>query len=214
MIAEPQASRTYSPSEYLDFEVQADTRHEYLDGDIVPMTGGTPNHNQIALNLAGTLNFMLRQQPYRVFMADQRLWIPGRQMYTYPDVMVIAGELAYQSGRRDTLTNPVLIIEVLSKSTADYDRSDKFAAYRTIPTFTEYLLVDQFGYAVEQYTKQGAQSTGAKQWLLQIYDEPGLTVNLATVGVELPLVDVYRNVQFETAGATESPSALDSEAEA
>jgi Uma2 family endonuclease len=170
MIAQTQTLRTYSPEEYLELEVASDTRHEYIDGEIVPMTGGMPNHNQILLNLAGALNFVLRQQPYRVFVADQRLWIPQRRIYTYPDVMVIEGALAYQAGRRDTLTNPVLIVEVLSKSTRDYDspaetlcdRGDKFSAYRTIPTFQEYLLIDQYGYQVEQYTK-----TGEKKWVFQ-----------------------------------------------
>ena len=124
--------------------------------------------------------------------------------------MVMAGVLTDQPGRRDTLLNPVLIIEVLSKSTADYDRSDQFAADRTIPTFTEYRLVDQYGYAVEQYIKYGDQPDGAKPWLLQIYNEPGLTVNLASIGVEIPWVDLYDQVQFEATEATEATEAITS----
>lgn len=135
MIAQPQLTQRHTPAAYLEFETYADTRHEYINGDIVPMTGGTPNHNQILLNLAGALNFALRRQPYRVFAADQRLWIPVPKIYTYPDAMVIAGELAYQPGRRDTVMNPSVIIEVLSKSTREYDRGDEFAAYRTMPSF-------------------------------------------------------------------------------
>lgn len=192
MIAQPQVSRTYSPTEYLDLEVAADMRHEYIDGDIVPMTGGTPDHNQILLNLAGALNFLLRQQPYRVFAADQRLWIPQAKIYTYPDVMAIAGELTYQAGRRDTITNPTLIIEVLSKSTRSYDRGDKFAAYRTISTFQEYALVDQYSAHVEHYVK-----TGSKQWMLQEYDGLDTTLNLASLELELSLGDIYNKIQFE-----------------
>lgn len=201
MIAQPQVSPTYSPEEYLDLEVVAEIRHEYIDGAIVPMTGGTPNHNQILLNLAGSLNFLLRQQPYRVFAADQRLWIPQAKIYTYPDVMAIAGELAYQTGRRDTITNPTLIVEVLSASTRNYDRGDKFAAYRTISTFQEYALIDQYSAHVEHHVK-----TGSKQWMLQEYDGLDTMLNFASLGLEISLRDIYNKVQFE-------PVALDQEAE-
>jgi Uma2 family endonuclease len=192
MIAQPQVSPTYSPEEYLDLEVSSEIRHEYIAGEIVPMTGGTPNHNQILLNLAGTLNFLVRQQPYRVFAADQRLWIPEAQIYTYPDVMAIAGELIYQAGRRDTITNPTLIIEVLSESTRNYDRGDKFAAYRTISTFQEYALVDQYSAHVEHHVK-----TGSKQWMLQEFDGLDTTLDFASLGLEVSLHDIYNKVQFE-----------------
>lgn len=89
MIAQPKISRHYSPSEYLEQEVAADIRHDYIDGDIVPMAGGLPDHNQLLLNLAGALNLSLAQEPYRVFAADQRLWIPQANIYTYPDIMVV-----------------------------------------------------------------------------------------------------------------------------
>lgn len=193
MIAQPQLSPPYTPADYLKFEVNADTRHEYINGEIVPMTGGTPDHNQILLNLAGALNFILRRQPYRVFAADQRLWIPARKIYTYPDVMVIEGELIYQPGRQDTLINPKVIIEVLSKSTQDYDRGDKFAAYRTIPNFQEYLLVDQYACHVESYVK-----TAEKRWIFQEYDGIEATVNLESFDFAIALQDIYNKVQFET----------------
>lgn len=148
-----QEQRYYSPEEYLELEVNSEIRHEYIDGQIIPMTGGTPNHNQLALNLSGTLNFLLKRQPYRVFITDQRLWIPKRRIYTYPDVMVVQTPLEYQEGRKDTLVNPVMIAEVLSKSTKSYDRDEKFAAYRTISSFCEYILIDQYTMHVEHYCK-------------------------------------------------------------
>jgi Uma2 family endonuclease len=126
------AERYYSPEEYLEIEVKSEERHEYINGQIIPMTGGTPNHNQIAGNFYAALNFALKRQPLRVFVTDQRLWIPQKRINTYPDVMVVAGELEFQEGRKDTLTNPRMIAEVLSKSTKSYDRDEKFAAYRTI----------------------------------------------------------------------------------
>ncbi|WP_008312101.1 Uma2 family endonuclease [Leptolyngbya sp. PCC 6406] len=194
MIAQPQTSQHYSPSDYLDLEVASEMRHEYINGEIVPMTGGTPNHNRIIRNLCTALTLAVRGQAYEVFIADQRLWIPDAQIYTYPDVMVVAGELTYQPGRRDTLTNPLLIVEVLSPSTRSYDRGDKFAAYRTIPTLAEYLRVDQSSYQIEHYAK-----TGAKQWLLQVYDQPETTLQLTTLEVEIALTDIYDKVQFEAA---------------
>jgi Uma2 family endonuclease len=201
MIAQTQAVQTYSPEEYLELELASEIRHEYIDGEIVPITGGMPNHNQILLNLAGTLNLTLRQQPYRVFVTDQRLWIPQRRIYTYPDVMVVHGALAYQEGRRDTITNPVLIVEVLSKSTRDYDQGDKFAAYRTIPTFEEYVLVDQYRYQVEHYAK-----TGEKKWVFQEYDEVTNSVELASLPFAIALHEIYDKVEFELPEPTESTS--------
>ncbi|BAZ14231.1 hypothetical protein NIES4071_60710 [Calothrix sp. NIES-4071] len=91
---------------------------------------------------ATALNFAVRRQSYQVFIVDQRLWIPKKCIYAYPDVMVVQGDLQMQEGHRDTITNPLVIAEVLSKSTKSYDKDDKFAAYRTIPTFKEYILID------------------------------------------------------------------------
>ena len=185
-------SFTCSPDEYLEMECASDQRHEYIDGEIIPMAGGTPDHNQLLVNVAGELNFALKREPYRVFAADQRLWIPNRSLYTYPDVMVISGTLVYQENRADTLTNPCLIIEVLSKSTRDYDRGGKFVAYRTISTFREYVLIDQYSYHVEHYTK-----TGDKTWTLQEYDRLDETLSFTTVPVTILLEDIYTKVTLK-----------------
>lgn len=131
----PAQQRYYTPEEYLELEVNSPERHEYIDGQIILMTGGTPNHNQIGGNFYAALNFSLKRQPYRVFVTDQRLWIPNKRIHTYPDVMVIAGQLEFEPGRKDTIMNPVMITEVLSKSTRSYDRDEKFTAYRSIPSF-------------------------------------------------------------------------------
>ena len=192
MIAQPQVARTYSPEEYLALEVASETRHEYIDGDIVPMTGGTPNHNRIIRNLCTALTIGLRGQDLEVFVADQGLWIPQAEIYTYPHVMVIEGDLTYQIGRRDTITNPTLIVEVLSESTRSCDRGDKFAAYRTIPSFREYVLVDQHSAHVEHHVK-----TGSKQWMLQEYDGLETPLTLISLSLEISLLDIYNKVQFE-----------------
>lgn len=148
--------RTYTREEYLEFEVASEERHEYLDGKIRLMPGGTPDHNDIAGNLYVLLKLGLKGKPCRTFYTDQRLWIPTRNLYTYPDVMVIEKPLQLQTGRTDTVMNPCFIAEVLSKSTQDYDHGGKFSTYRTIESFSEYLLIDQYSIHVEHYVKTAA----------------------------------------------------------
>ncbi|MBD2530878.1 Uma2 family endonuclease [Nostoc flagelliforme FACHB-838] len=184
--------RYYTPEEYLELEEAADYKSEYIDGQIIPMAGGTVNHNQIALNLSTELNFAFKKQNYRVFMSDVRLWIPQKLTYTYPDVMILADEPEYFNNRSDIIINPQIIIEVLSKSTKGYDREDKFQAYRTISTFQEYLLIDQTRIHVDQFSK-----TGKKQWALREYDEEDEAIALVTVPFEISLQDLYNKVKFE-----------------
>lgn len=186
------AERYYSPEEYLEIEVKSEERHEYINGQIIPMTGGTPNHNQIAGNFYAALNFALKRQPSRVFVTDQRLWIPQKRINTYPDVMVVAGELEFQEGRKDTLTNPRMIAEVLSKSTKSYDRDEKFTAYRTIPSFQEYLLIDQYTMHVEQYSK-----TDNNRWIFTEYEDADVTISLASIPFQISLFDIYDKVDFD-----------------
>lgn len=193
MILQAETQKVYTPDEYLELEVDSDWRHEYLDGEIVQMIGGTPNHNQISGNLYAALNFALKCQPDRVFVTDQRLWIPRKTIYTYPDVMVIAGELQFQEGRRDTILNPVLIAEVLSPSTRSYDKTDKFSACRTIPTFREYLLIEQSQTQVEHYVKNDR-----KRWTFSEYDEAEEVIALNSIDFQISLSDLYDKVEFET----------------
>ncbi|MGL5080049.1 MAG: Uma2 family endonuclease [Microcoleaceae cyanobacterium] len=184
-------TKTYTPDEYLALEVASEVRNEYHNGEIVEMTGGTPTHNELIRALTVIFSLGLRGQPYQLFLADQRLWIPERQIYTYPDVMVVPRPVELQSGRKDTVINPVLIVEVLSDSTEAYDRGGKFEAYRTIETFQEYLLVHQSQRQVEQYVKQSAN-----QWLFTEYGGEDVRVTLATVAVEFAVKELYENVEF------------------
>ena len=184
--------RTYTPQEYLELEIASETRSEYRNGEIIPMTGGTPNHNELAINLAALLKSALRGKPYRIFATDQRLWIRDRNLYTYPDVMVIEKPLQLQTGRKDTVVNPCFLAEVLSKSTRDYDRGDKFSAYRSIESFREYLLIDQYSIHVEHYVK-----TAANQWLFSEYDDLNVTLSMSTFEAQIPIVDLYENIEID-----------------
>jgi Uma2 family endonuclease len=189
MIA--QLERRYTIEEYLELELVSETRSEYRNGEIVPMTGGTPDHNDIAGNLYIPLKLALKGKAYRTFYTDQRLWIPDRSLYTYPDVMVVEKPLQLQSGRTDTVVNPCFIAEVLSQSTQDYDRGEKFGAYRTLESFQEYLLISQYRVHVEHYVK-----TSVNQWLLSEYSDPTVTLTLSTFGLQLQIADFYENIEF------------------
>jgi Uma2 family endonuclease len=200
MIAQIQTTPTYLPEEYLALEIVSETRNEYINGEIIPMAGGMPNHNRIVRNLCTSLTVGLRGQLYEVFVVDQRLWIPQQGIYTYPDVMVVSGDLILQEGRQDTITNPILIIEVLSKSTRNYDQAPKFAFYRSLPTFQEYLLVDQHHYSVQHYVK-----IGVKKWEFQEYDTLEEEIEFSTVPCAISLTDIYDKVDLTTPELTENP---------
>ena len=186
------ARKTYTVDEYLELEVASETRNEYRNGEIIPMTGGTPNHNDISGNAYILLKALLKAKAYRVFHVDQRLWIPALKEYTYPDVMVVAKPLEMQVGRKDTITNPCLIVEVLSRSTKSRDRSEKFAAYRTIDTFQEYILIDQYRIHVEHYVK-----TAVNQWLFSEYDDPETAIALQFLDKQIKIADLYDNIDFD-----------------
>ena len=177
--------------DYLAQEVLAETRNEYRNGVVVPMTGGTPEHNFIAINLITILKFALRGQAYDLALADQRLWIPEPNLYTYPDVMVARRPIERKPDRTDTVMNPILIAEVLSKSTAAYDRTEKFAAYRTIASLQNYLLIDQYQPHVELYAR-----TGDQQWLFSEYGQLSDRVLFDQLAVTVNLSDLYEALEF------------------
>ncbi|NCJ08132.1 Uma2 family endonuclease [Synechococcales cyanobacterium C] len=184
--------RLLTPEEYLEWEAKADYKSEYRNGEIVPMTGGTTNHNELALNLAATLKLSLKSQGYKVYMGDVRLWIPEYRQYTYPDVMVIHRRPAYADDSKTTVMNPILIAEVLSKSTQNYDQGDKFMYYRAIPILHEYVLVDQKQHHVIQYTK-----TKTGQWLLTEYQGEDANLVFQSLPFTMRLVDLYEGIDFE-----------------
>ena len=181
----------YTPEQYLELEENAEFRSEYRDGEIVPMTGGTTNHNKITLNLAASLKITLRGQKYDVYMSDVRLWIPRYRQHTYPDVMLIEGEPVYTGPNTTTVMNPSLIAEVLSKSTKNYDQGDKFLYYRSISEFKEYILIDQYNYYVMQYVK-----TAEDKWLLTELEGKEKTLSLQTIDLQIQLSELYEQVDF------------------
>ena len=184
-------TKTLSLEEYRNLETSAETKHEYHDGEIIEMTGGSINHNRLVRNLIRLLDNALRKTIYEVFPSDLRLWIPQYNRGLYPDLMIIAGEPLFSDNRNDEILNPCLIIEVLSPSTSSYDRGDKFRYYRSIPQLNQYLLVSQEEILIESYSK-----TSENNWLLQEYTPARGIISLDSLGISLNLVDIYEGVDF------------------
>ncbi len=182
-------TRRHTPAEYLELEARSDGKNEYRDGEIVAMAGGTTEHNEIAGNLYAYLRSALRGQDYKTYIGDVKLWMPQPRLYTYPDVMVIQGAPVYDGQGSSIVTNPLLIGEVLSKSTKNYDQGDKFDAYRTIAEFREYLLLDQTQWRVMQHCK-----TAEGKWLMTEYGGESAVVTLSTIDLEIPIAALSEGV--------------------
>ncbi len=176
-------------AEYLIWERQQDTRHEYINGAIHAMVGASRAHNLICANLLAALHRQLRGRPCEVYANDMRVKVNQTGMYTYPDVVAVCGQPVFEDHAVDTLLNPLVIIEVLSASTEMYDRGAKFLHYRTVPTMQDYLLVAQHECRIEHYQRQAHQ-----QWLLTEYVQCTAVIELNTLGCRLLLQDVYERV--------------------
>ncbi len=184
-------SKYYTPEEYLELEQTALTKHEYLNGEIIAMAGGTTNHNQIAINFCRNFPLTINNQDYYIYINDVKLWIPDYRFYTYPDLMIIESEPIFQSDNNNILTNPKVIIEVLSDSTANYDRTDKFSAYRSLSSLQEYILISQSNYYVEQFSKQNDQ-----QWLFRASEGENNQLCLTTIDFNISFHNLYQRVIF------------------
>ena len=183
--------KTYlTPEEYLAMERQNDYKSEYIDGEVFAMTGASRRHNLITINLGREVSQQSKGQPCEAYSSEMRVRIPERG-YMYPDVVIVCGEPRFEDGHLDTLLNPTVLIEVLSKSTESYDRGKKFYLYRTIESLAEYVLVAQDEYRVEQYTKQPDGP-----WTLAEHRSPEDVVELASVQCTLAPREVYEKVNL------------------
>jgi Uma2 family endonuclease len=177
-----------SPEEYLAFERSAEMRHEYADGEIFAMSGGTLEHSQTAGNVVRELGNAVSERGCRVLTSDMRIKIASRGRYVYPDASVVCEQPIFEDDKRDTLLNPLLVIEVLSASSEAYDRGDKFRQYQTIPSVREYVLLSHTEPRIEVFTRQ---TDGG--WLLRSYG-PGERAPLASLACELDVDRTYVNV--------------------
>ncbi|HZF07917.1 MAG TPA: Uma2 family endonuclease [Thermoanaerobaculia bacterium] len=183
-------SKPYLTAEdYLAFERSAETRSEYVDGEMVAMAGASREHNLIVTNLLGELRSQLKGRPCELYPSDLRVRVPATGLYTYSDVVVVCGEPRFEDEHFDTLLNPSLVIEVLSASTEGYDRGKKFEHYRALDSLREYLLVSQDEPLVEQFVRQ---EDGA--WRFTATSGRDAVVHLPSLGCSLALAEIYDKV--------------------
>jgi Uma2 family endonuclease len=193
MTAEPR--RKYSLEEYFDMDFSTDERLEYWNGEIFSMSGVSDAHAQIEINSIRTLDSKLSGRPCRVFPANMRIKVPSLPPYRYADLSVVCGKPMFEKiGGVDVLTNPTLIVEVLSESTEAYDRGDKFTHYKSIVNLGEYVMIAQHRPHITQYVKQDDGS-----WSYQEVNELSASLYLPSVDCVLELGEVYRDVTFPVA---------------
>ncbi len=185
-------SATITPAEYLALDREADHKSEYFDGELFAMAGASPEHVLIVSNIVAELQSALRDKPCVIFSTDLRLRISSTGHYAYPDVAVACGELEFADDHRDTLVNPVVIFEVLSESTQDYDRGSKFAHYRTIKSLMHYVLVAQDKPHVEYFTRESVEDP----WVLWETDRQEDSIPLGVIDCNLTVGSLYRKLEL------------------
>ncbi len=190
MSAHPQ--KVWTVETYLAFERTSEERHEYFAGEIFAMAGASRIHNLVVMNTSASLHAQLRQKSCTVYPSDMRLKISVTGLYTYPDISVVCGQPQLEDSHQDTLLNPMLLIEVLSPSSENYDRGKKFQHYRTLDSLQEYLLISQDSPRIEHYRRQEKD-----QWLLSETTRLEDSIALPSIGCQLLLADVYEKVTFE-----------------
>jgi Uma2 family endonuclease len=188
----PRTLSYFSPEEYLAFERGTDARHEYLDGHVYAMAGESIEHSRICVNVAGELRARLKGSPCEVLSPNMKVATSPAGLFSYPDVVVVCGEPRFYDERRDILTNPTVVFEVLSPSTEAYDRGEKFLRYRTnIETLREYVLVSQHRPLVEHYVRQPDGS-----WSYSSAGDLSEPIDLPSIGCRLPLSEIYDRIIF------------------
>jgi len=178
-----------SSEQYLENERQTQEKHEYYLGEVFAMGGASFQHNQIFKNTFIALGSKLAGKPCQPYGSDLRIHIPSNSLYTYPDISVIFGKPEMADEIHDTITNPSVIIEILSKSTYDYDKGQKFTLYRDIASLREYILIDSMTVRVEHYSKNKDGT-----WTLKDFRAIEGEINIATIGEDLLLTDIYKDV--------------------
>lgn len=191
-VKEPQPKYNYvTPEQYLEMERASQEKHEYYRGEIFAMSGASWKHNVIAKNMNTLVLPFLTKSPCNMFGSDLRIYIPENSLYTYPDFSIICGKPETPDEEKDNVTNPSVIIEILSKSTRDYDRGTQFHLYRSIKTLREYILIDSTSVCIEIYKWRPDNS-----WLLSEFKSLSDKFTISTIELTLFLKNVYQDIDF------------------
>ena len=187
-----QALDTHSLETYLQLETQADTKYEYYDGFIVAMAGGSPQHGEIAANMITALNNQLRaaKKGCKTFSSDVKISLTSLSRRFYPDLSVVCGPVQYDETEPNAITNPLLVVEVLSPTTESLDRGEKFRAYRQLPSLKEYILVSQEHAVVEVFSR-----TEDGTWRIQTAIGTDQSFEIPALGIEIQTRDVYYGIE-------------------
>ena len=181
----------YSDEEYLAFEREAEEKHELIDGEIVAMAGASREHNLIGVNVSSELHFRLKGKNCEIYANDMRVRMKSGH-YGYPDVVVVCDKPNFADDEFDVLLNPLVVVEVLSKSTRFRDKTEKLKTYQKMESIREILLIEQTEPRIEHYIKQTPN-----QWLLRIYENLGEMIVLESLKCELPVAEIYAQIEFE-----------------
>jgi Uma2 family endonuclease len=183
-----------SPEDYLKYERLAGEKHEYYNGTIVKMQGAGLPHNHIVANVVGEVRSKLKGKACNILPSDMRTVSPGKKSYTYPDAVIICGKPEMEDDQFDTLKNPTVIIEVLSKSTENYNRRRKMIFYIQIPSLQEYVMIN----SIDGYEVTVCRRAENEAWTFQLYTLLEENVELKSVGISINMAELYENVTFET----------------
>lgn len=180
-------------AEYLAMERAASTKHELWRGQVFAMAGASLSHNRIVSNLVLALSHALGDRSCDVLPSDMKVWVPSREAFVYPDIVVACGTLEIYDAAQDVLLNPTVVVEVLSESTERFDRGEKFAGYRSLPSLRGVVFVDQYTPRIESYTRDTHD-----EWVLT--EASSGSLEIAALELSLAVADVYRRVEFSAAG--------------
>ena len=185
----------FTVESYIQQEIETNSKYEYHNGKIYALAGGTLNHGLICGNVFGELKSKLKEKKSNCLPlnTDVKLHIKKTNSYVYPDTMVICGEIEMASEEPNAVTNPILIIEVLSQSTAEYDRGDKFHLYRQIPSFREYVIIDQKKYIVDVHYKP----ENSDLWKITRFDGIDSIVHFQSININISMKDLYYRTNLE-----------------
>ena len=201
------ALKRISPVEYLARERMAEFKSEFFDGEIFAMAGGSPTHSLIAANFVREAGNLLNGTSCVVYTSDLRIKNQATGLYTYPDASIVCGDLKFDDDIEDTVTNPTVIVEVLSDSTEKYDRGRKASHYRQIPSVSEIILISQDEAHVERFVRQPEGG-----WLLLEERDLAGSFELSSLNVTIAMSDLYRHVKFEAPAVVESNASVEDDA--
>lgn len=187
MSAQP--AKNWTPADYLAFERDHPQKHEFIDGRVVLQAGASRSHTLIGTNVVSSLHQQLRPRPCAVYGSDMRVAIPQTRRYVYPDITVVCGAASFEDALDDTLTNPTLIVEILSPSTERYDRGKKFQAYQTLESFQEYLLIAQDAVMVEHFVRRSDTL-----WTFEVVTDRAASITLTSIGCTLRVEAIYEKI--------------------